>query len=103
MVAFPSGVTVALIKWPEVQELEQEEEGAEAKKARLKAKRNAKKNEKKHAKRKDVRPHRCLFWCYAHGTSARFWASVVMDACVPAAATPTRRNNCMCTTLHQGA
>jgi hypothetical protein len=52
---------MALIRIPEVQELEQEEEGAEAKKARLKAKRNAKKNEKKHAKRKDVRPNRHLF------------------------------------------
>lgn len=41
--------------WPEVQELEDEEEGAEAKKARLRAKRSAKKNEKKVAKRKDVR------------------------------------------------
>ena len=38
-----------------LQELEDEEEGAEAKKARAKAKRSAKKNEKKVAKRKDVR------------------------------------------------
>jgi hypothetical protein len=38
-----------------VQELEQEEEGAEAKKARLRAKRTAKKSEKKQSKRKDVR------------------------------------------------